>query len=66
MLTDLTLDGNSAYYGGALYVAADLASNATLDMLGFGPENSATRGVVHTWRAREFTTLHMGIVPMCH
>ena len=43
-LNDLSLDGNSAFYGGALYVAADMASNATLNGLQFGPNNSAIRG----------------------
>ena len=46
-LSDLALDGNSAVYGGALYVAADLASGALLDALEFGPRNSATRGALH-------------------
>jgi len=45
MLSGLALDGNSAFYGGALYIAADLASTATLNALDFGPNNTATRGV---------------------
>ena len=43
-LSSLNLDGNSAFSGGALYVAADLASGVSLDALDFGPNNSATRG----------------------
>ena len=43
-LSSLNLDGNSAFSGGALYVAADLASGVSLDALDFGANNSATRG----------------------
>ena len=42
----LALDGNSAYYGGAIFVSADLTSNATFSNLTFA-NNIAAEGQRH-------------------
>ena len=40
----MALSNNSAFYGGSLYIAANLGSNATLSGLSFDALNIATRG----------------------
>ena len=40
----LVLEGNSAYYGGAIFVSADLSSNATFSNLTFNNNIAAEGG----------------------
>ena len=43
-ISDMALSNNSAFYGGSLYIAANLASNAALSGLSFDALNTAMRG----------------------
>ncbi len=54
----LVLEGNSAYYGGAIFVSADLSSNAAFSNLTF-INNIAAEGVsqIHAMLQRDMSTL---------
>ena len=67
-IENLLMEGNSAYYGGAVFVSADLSANATFNNLTFVNNVAAEGKQVTYFNENDYTCCHPadGGHQVCH